>query len=109
MVPVLEQFVLFGIMICVGFAMGLLIDAYQLLRWMTRLDKIRTNILDLLIWMSFAAAVFYILLQLNFGAVRYFIFIALGLGMFIYFIYFSDICRRGMKPVLKIFVRSLSV
>ena len=102
MVPVAEQFLLFGSMIITGFVMGFFIDLYQMWRLTSGLKRPWTDILDFLIWIGFAAAVFLLLLRLNFGAVRYFIFIAIGVGISLYFVLFSRACRKVTVPALKV-------
>jgi len=76
------QVLIFGILLCTGFLLGLWLDLF---RFINRRGKTPFYpLLDLLFWAVIVCIVFLVLINTNYLELRLYLFIGLGLGLLIY-------------------------
>lgn len=83
-----------------GFAFGLALDLYRVLRRLGRPGRILTVVCDLLFWLAYASWIYILLLRTNAGEVRYHVFLCLAAGAGSYFWLFSRYLANAWYTVI---------
>lgn len=97
-----ELFVFFGSVIG-GIILGMIFDAFKVLRPSDKINCVVLGIFDLLLWSVITAAVFAIIFITNNAAVRWYEFAGMALGAVFYFMALSHI----FETILTAFLRAL--
>lgn len=84
-----------------GLVLGVLLDAYRLLTKRLRRRRRLVAVLDFLLWVGLAAALFALLFFLNAAEVHFYVFLGLALGLLFYYRFLG----RRVLPRLKKYLR----
>lgn len=83
-----------------GFAFGLALDLYRVLRRLSNPGRLLTAICDLLFWLAYAVWIFVLLQRISAGEVRYHVFLSIAAGVSIYFWLFSHRLGRAWYTLI---------
>ena len=97
---VLNQAVVFFLVLVWGNFVGLIFDCYRILRQIWRPGLWGTSLGDLFFWLLVTSLTYFFLMLLNWGEVRFYVFLGIGIGLMIYLKLFSLSVRRFLQKVI---------
>ena len=95
------QWITMATMVGSGLILGVVLDAYRVLKERFRLRGWVVSLVDLLYWVAAASLVFHLLVWSNWGELRFYVFVAVLAGFWIYFSWFSDGVFRFLRWLLQ--------
>ncbi|GAB6138995.1 spore cortex biosynthesis protein YabQ [Halanaerobaculum tunisiense] len=105
MVSVWLQFVTFLNMIIVGLLIGISFDFYRVMRYKCRLQRIGTDIFDIIFSILATLLISLVLFYSNRGQFRVYIFLGVGSGLLIYYRLLSEIVTTIIIKLLNLLGR----
>ncbi|UMZ75281.1 spore cortex biosynthesis protein YabQ [Natranaerofaba carboxydovora] len=97
-----EQLFTFSVSIVYGIFVGVIFDFYRTLRGKKKINRILSDVLDLLIWLVITVIFIFVLLSSNWGEVRAYVFMGLVMGVLIYYSFFSSFITEGYRNLFSL-------
>ncbi|NLO76543.1 MAG: hypothetical protein GX092_06720 [Clostridia bacterium] len=96
---VLNQAMIFFLVLVWGNFVGLIFDCYRLFRQIWRLGFWGTSLGDLFFWLIVTFLTYLFLMLISWGEVRFYVFLGIGIGLIIYFKLFSPSVRWFLRKI----------
>lgn len=105
---VVDQAIVFSLVISWGCIVGLIFDCYRTLRKIWRPGHLGTSLGDIIFWLLITVFTYLFLMIISWGEVRFYVFLAIGLGLGLYLKIFSRTVRKYLLKLYYLIIKLCS-